>query len=485
MDPITNGHYLRSVGRNVVVPFCLQVECDGQRSELVCSRVLRVLPAKRLVCFGKWNGQQVVVKFFFQPRRARRHCAREERGISALRDAGIKAPALLFKGVLGPDSTAVLGFERFMPAQDLAEAWQHAKRDEERVEILSRAVAVIADQHEAGLKQDDLHLRNFLLAGNNIYSIDGAAVDIRQIGKPLPIGVSLKNLALFFAQFYPQFDRLVPEAFQEYIEKRAWPVRHGLYARLMKEVHSQRNCRKRDYLKKIYRECSAFVCRKAWDRFMVCDRESYTDMMADFLANPDRVVDESRLLKDGNTCTVALVEVDGQRLVVKRYNIKSTWHAFKRCLRPSRAWISWRNAHRLAFLGIPGPKPIVFLEKRWGPFRSTAYFVTEYVDGIDAYNLLHSHRAKGVDQEHLVKLFGELLQSLADASISHGDFKGTNFVVAKGGLSIFDLDAMCEYRLRWRFRRAFRRDCKRLMKNWTDLPEVARIFRDQLTNLEL
>jgi len=278
---------------------------------------------------------------------------------------------------------------------------------------------------------------------------------------------------------------LIPKVFQVYAERRAWSVGQGLYARLMKEVYSQRNCRKKNYLKKIYRECSAFVCRKAWERFMVCDRDFHNEAMARFLDDPDLVIDASRLLKDGNTSTVALVEVGGQRLVVKRYNIKNPWHALNRSLRPSRAWVSWRNAHRLALLGIPTPKPIAFLEKRWGPFRSVAYFIMEYVDGIDAYRLFHSDTAREINREGLVKRLGKLLQLFADASISHGDFKATNFIVANEGLAIIDVDGMCEHRLRWRFRRAFRRDCKRFMKNWTDLPEVARIFRDQLANLEL
>lgn len=485
IGPIVDSQYLRSAGRAVKVPFRLHLKWDGELTELVCTKVLRVLPEKRLVCFGEWNGQQVVAKCFLAPRDAKRHCAREERGVSALRNARVRTPALLFKSVLAPDSTPVLGFQRVVPAQDLAEAWQQAERDDQRGELLSRTVTVIADQHEAGVKLDDLHCRNFLLAGDDIYSIDGSAVDARQMGKPLPEAKSLRNLGLFFAQFYPRFDRLVPKAFRVYCEKRLWPVRNGSCARLMKEVRGHRNCRKKAYLKKIYRECSAFVCRKAWDRFMVCDRDFHEETMACFLANPDPVIDASKLLKDGNTSTVALVEVGGQRLVVKRYNIKNAWHALKRCLRHSRAWISWRNAHRLAFLGIPTPKPVALLEKRWGPFRSMAYFVTEYIGGIDAYHLLHSDRIKEIGHEGLAKRFGELVQLLANASISHGDFKATNFIVANEGLSIIDLDALCEHRLRWRYRRAFRRDCKRLMKNWMDSPEIAEIFRDQLANLEL
>ncbi|MCP4682083.1 MAG: hypothetical protein GY864_07105, partial [Desulfobacterales bacterium] len=205
--------YLRSAGHAVKVPLHLKLECNGRVSELVCTKVLRVLPGKRLVCFGEWNDQQVVAKLFLNPG-AKRHCAREERGISTFINAGIKTPECLFKGTLSPGKTPVIGFQRVMQAQDLAAVWEQMLNDEKRVPLLNRVVSVIADQHEAGLKQDDLHLGNFLLAGNDIYTIDGDAVDAHLMGKPLAPEKSLKNISLFFAQFHPRFDRLAPVAFR-------------------------------------------------------------------------------------------------------------------------------------------------------------------------------------------------------------------------------------------------------------------------------
>jgi len=136
-------------------------------------------------------------------------------------------------------------------------------------------------------------------------------------------------------------------------------------------------------------------------------------------------------------------------------------------------------------LGIPTPKPVALLEKRWGPFRCKAYFVTEYVNGMDCHRLFHSDLSKQTDVEGLVKQFRKLLQLLADASISHGDLKATNFIVTSQGLCATDLDAMCEHRFRWRFVRAFRQDLDRLRRNWAALPEIDKMFRDQLTLIQL
>ena len=138
MIPRVDSQYLRLAGRDLEIPFRLKVESEGQFTELTCSRILRVLPAKRLVCSGEWNGRQVVTKFFMDPVSAHRHFTREEQGLKALREAGIKAPALLFKGTLPPDRTPVLGLEHIMPSQDLAEAWKKVDNDDQYDDILHR-----------------------------------------------------------------------------------------------------------------------------------------------------------------------------------------------------------------------------------------------------------------------------------------------------------------------------------------------------------
>ena len=486
MTSFMDSHSLRSADRMVNTPFQLQVICDDEIAELVCTEVLRVLPGKRIVCFGEWYGHHVLVKLFLDPRSATRHCTREIRGVTALREAGIKTPKLLFKGTLAPDRSPILGFRRIMGAQNLAETWEQLSDEGLRVTLLNRAVAVIADQHKAGIKQEDIHPGNFLITDEEVFTIDGDAVDTRMMGRPLPKKRSLRNIALFFAQFQPEYDRLSPEAFQTYAEARAWHHAKGLSIRLTKEIRRSRDARKKHYLKKIFRDCTPFYCRRSWRQYLVCDRNFYSEEIAGFIDDPDAIIDSGRVLKAGNSSTVSLVEVGGRQFVVKRYNIKNLRHRFSRCIRPSRAWTSWRNAHRLSFiLGIPTPKPILFMENRWGPFRSTAYLMMEYIEGIDLHDFLHSNEVENIKQKGIIELTGKLLQMLADGSISHGDFKATNFILSSEKLYIIDLDAMREHHFRWRFRKAFKRDLTRLIQNWADMPEIEEMIIHQINKLEL
>lgn len=477
MITTVDSQYLRNSGRNLEVPFRLLLESDALPTELICESIARIIPGKRLVCLGKCNNKPVVAKIFLNSKSARWHSDREIKGINALKNAGIKTPALLLQGNLQQDNTPVLVFQRVMPIFNPHEVFDMPETDEKRSKLLKRIAVVIAKQHEAGLKQKDLHLGNFLFSDNDIYTIDGDTVDTGQTGTPLPKAISLNNLGLFLAQLTPDFDNLFSAVFQAYTAKRSWPSDSSLFNQLLKEVKFQRKNGSKKYLHKIFRECTSFVCHKSWNRFMVCDRNFYYGEMKKLIADPDFVIDSSRLLKDGNSSTVALADVNNRLLVIKRYNIKNFIHALKRCPRNTRAWSSWRNAHRLELLGIPTPKPIAFFEKRWGPFRSTSYYISEYIDGTDIYHLITSGRSKKINIKALSIRFGEILKSLADGCMSHGDFKATNFIVAGEKLYLIDIEGMREHICIWSLRRALKRDCRRFMKNWKDIPEVAKIFK--------
>jgi len=480
---IHDGNYLRSSGRNLTIPFSIDIKSQGRVDELGCIGILRLLPGKRLVCSGKLNDTNVVIKFFLDLTDGRRHFVREESGIKALESSGIITPKLLLSGTSLSGEIPLLVFQEITGSKDFKQVWAEAENDVGCLGILTMLMYVIARQHIAGICQEDPHIKNFLLSGENIYTIDGDAVDARHIGKPMPLKPSLKNLGLFFAQFYPEYANLIPNAFKAYAFERKWMPSDALYDCLMKEIVTYRYRAERDYLKKIFRESTSFVCDKDIRRYLICGRIYYDDAMAAFLDNTDAVLKEAKILKDGNSSTVFLIHLSGRPLIVKRYNMKNRWHATRRSFRQSRAWISWRNAHLLKSIGINTPNPVAMIEKRLGPLRSVSYILTEYVDGTDSYHLLNSDKAGEIDIIRLVKQFGELLRKFASSSISHGDFKATNFIVSDKELFVTDLDAVCRHRLKWRFEKAFRKDLDRLMQNWKNVPHIDVLFRDVISKI--
>ena len=186
-------------------------------------------------------------------------------------------------------------------------------------------------------------------------------------------------------------------------------------------------------------------------------------------------MESGKLLKDGSSATVALVDGPSGPLVVKRYNIKGAAHGFSRAFRKSRAWVSWTNANRLDFLGISTVKPVALVEERFGPLRRKAYFVTEYIDGPDA-TVLAKKKNPMAEMASIV----DILKELAVAGVSHGDLKASNFLLGNDGPVIIDLDSMKEHMSAVDRDRAEKKDIARFMRNWDSIPRVKQRFAELL-----
>jgi tRNA A-37 threonylcarbamoyl transferase component Bud32 len=466
---------LRHEGRNLSVPFQLSVGTADDKIErtLTCTSILRHLPGKRLVCSGtRADGAPVVAKVFLDPSAAERHYRRELKGIEALQTAEIPTPELLFEGRLVDGQAPVLLFREMRGFLSLAELLEQSNA-ENRLETLRPAVKSIARLHVAGLKQRDIHPANFLLSGNRVMIIDGD--DIEKMGAaPLHKRDSLSNLSLFFAQFHPVFDAMVPPLMDVYCNCRQWAPQHTLIQEVNDAVLKWRAWRLKRFLAKTRRSCTAFIVQKQWRRFMACDREWYSPACQPLLDDLDAFIEGGTILKAGNSATVSRITIDGQAVVVKRYNIKSLSHALRRGPRPSRAMVSWENAHRLRFWGINTPQPLAVIEERWGTLRKRAYFIMAYQPGetIDEAFRRAVDDPRSVDG--LLDQLGDLLKQLAVARISHGDCKATNFLLSSNGLNLVDLDGMRAHCFKTTHRRSFRRDMQRLSRNWQDLPQVQR-----------
>ena len=470
---------LIKLGRAVEAPFQMEVTLSDYAALLVCKRIFRLLPGKRVVALAEFEGKDVLVKIFLG-RMAKRHKERELVGVRHIADADVRTPALLWQGRTECGHGEILAFEYLPDATSLFDRWRNALGDGERVDILTRAMILIARLHKKGVVQEDIHLANFLLSNGRLFTIDGGGISKLTQGA-LPVGLSLHNLGWFFAQFYPRFDELANVVLPAYEAVRDWDADERRLESLRAEVLKNRESRKKDYLDKVFRDCTRFACEKSFNRYQVCERSALNEDLLPILNDPDTYMARGEMLKNGNSSTVCLVRTGNRSLVIKRYNVKGPWHAIRRAFRKSRAWTAWSNAYRMEFLGIRSLKPIAMIENRTGAIRGTAYLITEYIEGIDSLACLRNMKKPNGELEALAGI----LKDLSESKISHGDLKATNFLMAEDGPVIIDLDAMREHKSQASFHRAFSKDLERFMLNWKDQPEVASQFEGLLSRVKV
>lgn len=452
----------------------------GAAAEVYCGSALRVVSGKRSSHLARWDGRDVFVKLFFHKRRARIHWQREKSGIETLVDRSLQTPALLYAGWIPAKRSYVLITEALTGGRTLADLWLREPDAGRRLELLCTAVAALAQQHQAGVVQTDPHLGNFLFIERQVYSIDASTIQIHK--GTLPHDASLANLGLLLAQFEPSFDRHADTALTTYASSRCWHVNNDDLDSLHARIDEARAKRKQQFMKKIFRECSAFARRADRKMILVYDKRYASESFQDLYRNPDSVFAEGRgcYLKRGNTSTVVRATVDGTEVVVKRYNIKGPWHGIKRALRRTRASISWENANLVRFYGINTPRPIAYIEKRAGPARRTSYFVSEYVSGPSYRQHFAAGKASQKSRNQLANRIAEMLATLARYRLGHGDMKATNLIIVDGDPYLIDLDGMRQYKSAAGFTRAHQRDIRRFLKNWADQPDVRALFAREI-----
>jgi tRNA A-37 threonylcarbamoyl transferase component Bud32 len=471
--------FLVSLGRNPA-PFDFRLGTQSDSTLHGC-RVVRALPDKRLVCEARWRNRDVFAKLYFGAGH-RRYWRRELAGLRALSDRNILCPEIVEAGPVGENEAHFVLLKSIRPAQSLHSAWNGARDDGNRSHLLDTVVGILARLHQGGLEQRDPHLDNFLFSGERLYTLDGGAISIHP--RALSSERSVDNLGLLLATLGPDHDHLFGEALDRYCAHRGWSTA-ALAPTLAKALDRRRRKRLARQLNKIFRDCSDYACHRSLTRLSVCRRGRASPALQQLLADPDASLrtPSARMLKDGNTCTVWSVPVDGNILVVKRYNIKGFSHRLDRAWRGTRAAGSWRNAHRLQHYAIATPTPVALIEERLGPLRGRAYFITDAVAGGNTLDYFHDRELLTVEDQTLIDAVSRLLAQLGRYRISHGDLKGSNIILGPDGPTLIDLDALREHRWRLPFQRNQRGDIRRFQANWKNRPELRRRFAEALRNL--
>ncbi|VVM38328.1 hypothetical protein PS684_00964 [Pseudomonas fluorescens] len=470
---------LASVGRAPQLPLTVTLADAAGSADLQLLSLLRVLPGQRYVGAGVWRGRPVLAKLLVGGKAAR-HFQRELEGVRLLAAQGMTTPLLLADGLQNGEGGWLL-FDFLEGAESLGDAWAKVESlpvlADEQSAVLAEALGAIGQLHGKGLWQEDLHLDNLLRHGGQLYLIDGAGICAESAGQPLSRQKVLENLGVFFAQLPKALEPFTEELLVYYLLSNS---EHALpLEALQKQIDKVRRWRLKDFLIKVGRECTLFSVQRGAFALRAIRREEESAMLP-VLEQADALLNQGHLYKTGGAASVGKVQAGARTLVIKRYNIKGFAHWLKRFWRPSRAWHSWREGNRLAFLGIATPKPLAVLEKRFLWLRSRAYLVTEFLSGPDIIERFAPYVENGQAPEAELQALDQLFVRLIDERISHGDFKGHNLFWQQDRWALIDLDSMCQHGSVGSFAPAYARDRARFMRNWPESSALYKVIDQRL-----
>jgi tRNA A-37 threonylcarbamoyl transferase component Bud32 len=465
--------------RTLPLPTTLELNLSSRRVQFDIDKIFRLLPAKRVVVRSDLDGKPVVIKLFRKNRSSARHISKEQAGHARVTQAGVPCPPLL-----GVFTTPCQRFEGVIysfidDARELSECWPEFDAEEKKSSI-EKLMQVLFALHRHGAWQSDIHAGNFLVRNGQFHLLDlGSVVTARA---PLSRPACIANLGQLIAQFDLCDQALFESGIETYCRLQHWSPQQ-LRPQIDAGVGRAWNDRINEYLAKAKRDCSLTVFDKKFNRLLACRRSWYGDDARRFAKDPNAFMANGDLLKAGNSATVVKTSLDGKPVVIKRYNIKNFSHALSRSFRPTRAEHSWHYAHLLEIAGIASLKPVAWLENRNGYFRSTAWFICEWIDAPDLLSIGNARTLTADELEALRTLLATMLR----CKLTHGDFKANNLLLKKTdeGVSVvlIDLDAMRRHRSKRSFRRAFAQDLARLTQNWRSEHSISQQIRSLLDEL--
>lgn len=460
--------------QRTICPFTLSL---AKGEVLRIEEIVRIVPGKRLVVFGIWRGKAVAAKLFFDRRRIKQ----ELLGIKLLKDNKVPTPSLLYQGRSADKRVYVMISARIVKARSLTDILQTTVSLETVLPVIHNVLVELATQHVLGIKQNDLHLNNFLIAKRHILTLDGA--DITLSPQKLPKKESMENVALFISQLGVLEKNEQIALFHFYAKTRGWLLQPKDTPEFLLMLKKWQELRWQKYQKKIMRSSSHFAKIKTLTLQGIFDRRYVDDEFVKHLYQPESFFrhESAQVLKEGRSSTVIRVDFNQQSFVIKRYNIKNMRHFLRRTLRRTRAYSSWRIAHKLNLFNVATATPVAFLQKKLLGFSGTSYYITRCIEGVTARQYFAQDQQPNEQSTALVKRILQLLKQLFKLEITHGDLKITNILIdSQLKPMIIDFDGAVEHASLSGLHKAWRYEIERFLLNFDEMPAVKNLFLTEM-----
>ena len=231
------------------------------------------------------------------------------------------------------DGIGVIISKRIKPANTLYQIWKNLSNDQQR-EHRQQTLKLLANMHNKGIWQQDIHLGNILVSDKKYYCIDCDTVKFEKPGTPLSLKKSIKNLGLFFAQFTPVNDIFIQNDLSYYTENRKINLSLVEFFKLVnRSTIKHRKYRINKYLKKIFRECSEFNVYSDSKKYQIIRKDSINNDLSALLNDPAQYINQTNILKSNNIFTLAKINLSGTFYFVKIFfRKKKSYFFMEKCL---------------------------------------------------------------------------------------------------------------------------------------------------------
>jgi tRNA A-37 threonylcarbamoyl transferase component Bud32 len=289
----------------------------------------------------------------------------------------------------------------------------------------------IRNLHDRGVIQRDLHIDNLLVrpmpAGTGFVLLDAQRVTIKT--GSLTVSDRTMNLAVLLCNFWNlagttqcfRFLRRYGVGWESAADRlRLNRIKHLALAlsRRSWDAHAQQSLATNAHFVKQHSDGFSIYRMRRDDATRVLDR---------LLPDPDRVLNQGVILKDGRTVKAARVDIDGRWYFLKRYNCKGWSYRLRNAMRRSRAKRTWLNTWGFRLRHVPVPEPLICLEQRRLRLLERSYLLSQFVADARPLNHVWEELDEPLRETTIIHI-AILLGRIHRFGGAHGDLKWNNLL---------------------------------------------------------
>lgn len=153
----------------------------------------------------------------------------------------------------------------------------------------------------------------------------------------------------------------------------------------------------------------------------------------------DLLLQTIELEKDSNSTTAGVIELDGEKYFLKRYNNKNFKRKLKNSIRQTRPFKVLKTSQVISAAGIFTPEIYAALNYRRGLLLESSYLLSAFLDCVKTANKVIERLSGEEKFEIFADKICQLLVKIHDAGIFHGDVKISNIMVISNDDNSYDL----------------------------------------------
>lgn len=344
---------------------------------------------------------------------------------------------------------------------------------EGRRALLSSVAKICRTIHLNGLNHRDLYLCHFHIK-NKTSSADQelSLIDLHrgQIRKKTPLRWMIKDIGGLLHSILPfgisetdcyrflmvYFDCSLENLFKEkkrFIKKSRSRAFSMFMKPLLKEISISS--------KKQLDPDSLYSKKTGKDYRWIGKKNLLNKELLDALKDLDGTMQTGEIVKKERGHFIVSLNLGGKDFFIKKYQVKSILHFFRKIFSNSRAYTSWIAIHWLRSVNIRTVEPVIVYEQFNMLSVTHSYLITERIEGEILSEAIKKDKKDLVIASRIQSLF----KKLRWIDFNHGDAKTSNFFFNQNNLIVFDLDASKKQLTSKMTRLKINKDIKRILRS--------------------